>query len=179
MTTDMPKIGIVTISDRATSGEYEDLSGPAIEEALRDYLATACDFERRLIPDEVPEIVGAIRALAAGGCGLICTTGGTGPSPRDVTPEAMDEVCTKYLPGFGELMRTASLAVGVPTAILSRQTAGIVGESLVVNLPGKPGSIRVCLDAIFPAVPYCIDLIGGPYLEGNPSVVQVFRPKKK
>ncbi len=179
MTEKTPKIGIVTISDRATSGEYEDLSGPAIEAALRDYLSTECAFVRRVIPDEVPEIVAAIRTFAEQGCGLICTTGGTGPSPRDVTPEAMEHVCEKSLPGFGELMRTASLAVGVPTAILSRQTAGIVGKSLVVNLPGKPASIRVCLDAVFPAVPYCIDLIGGPYLEGDPEVVQVFRPKNK
>ena len=132
-----------------------------------------------VIPDEVPDIIGGIRTLSEEGCALICTTGGTGPSPRDVTPEAMDQVMDKTLPGFGELMRTASLAVGVPTAILSRQTAGIVGKSLVINLPGKPASIRVCLDAVFPAVPYCIDLAGGPYLEGNPDVVQVFRPKKK
>ena len=179
MTDALPRIGIVTISDRATSGEYEDLSGPAIEEALRDYLATECDYARRVIPDEVPEIVAAIRGFAEEGCGLICTTGGTGPAPRDVTPEAMEEVLEKELRGFGELMRKASLDVGVPTAILSRQTAGIVGKSLVVNLPGKPGSIRVCLDAIFPAVPYCIELAGGPYLEGDPAVVQVFRPKKK
>ena len=179
MSNEVPRIGIVTISDRATSGEYEDLSGPAIEEALRDYLATECRYERRVIPDEVPQITAAIRGFADQGCALICTTGGTGPSPRDVTPEAMEQVCEKHLPGFGELMRQASLAVGVPTAILSRQTAGIVAKSLVVNLPGKPGSIRVCLDAVFPAVPYCIDLIGGPYLEGNAEVVQVFRPKKK
>jgi molybdopterin adenylyltransferase len=171
------KIGILTVSDRATRGIYEDRSGPAIEAVLRDYLATPCDFEKRLVPDEIPEIVEAIRALAAGGCALICTTGGTGPAARDVTPEAMVAVCQKPLPGFGERMRAASLAAGVPTAILSRQSAGIVGTSLVVNLPGKPASIRVCLDAVFPAIPYCIDLIGGPYLEGNPAVVQVFRPQ--
>ncbi len=176
---DRPTIGILTVSDRASSGEYEDLSGPAIEEALRDYLATECDYRRRVIPDEVPDITGAVREFAAEGCALICTTGGTGPAPRDVTPEAMAEVLDKELAGFGELMRSASLAVGVPTAILSRQTAGVVGKSLVVNLPGKPASIRVCLDAIFPAIPYCIDLAGGPYLEGNPEVVQVFRPKTK
>lgn len=173
------KIGILTISDRATRGEYEDLSGPAIEEALRDYLATSCEYQRRVVPDEVPTIVAAIRELAQNGCSLICSTGGTGPSPRDVTPEAMQEVIEKELPGFGELMRKASLDVGVPTAILSRQTAGILGTSLVVNLPGKPQSIRVCLDAVFPAIPYCIELAGGAYLEGNPDVVQVFRPKKK
>ena len=173
-----PIIGIVTISDRATRGVYEDLSGPAIEAALRDYLATECRYERRVIPDEVPEIQSAIRAFASQGCALICTTGGTGPAPRDVTPEAMEGVCTKLLHGFGERMRQASLAAGVPTAILSRQSAGILDKSLIVNLPGKPGSIRVCLDAVFPAIPYCIDLIGGPYLEGNPAVVQVFRPKQ-
>jgi len=174
-----PRIGIVTVSDRAHTGEYEDLSGPAIEAALRDYLATECTFERCVVPDEVPRITAAIRELAAGGASLVCTTGGTGPAPRDVTPEAMEEVCEKMLPGFGELMRKASLDVGVPTAILSRQSAGIVGRTLVVNLPGKPGSIRVCLDAVFPAIPYCIDLIGGAYLEGDPEVVEVFRPKKK
>jgi molybdopterin adenylyltransferase len=174
----LPKIGILTVSDRASSGEYEDLSGPAIEDALRDYLATECTFERVVVPDEIPEIASAVRRFVADGCGLICTTGGTGPSPRDVTPEAMGVVCDKILPGFGELMRRASLDAGVPTAILSRQVAGIAGKALVVNLPGKPGSIRVCLDAIFPAVPYCIELAGGPYLEGNPDVVQVFRPNK-
>jgi len=174
---DLPRIGILTISDRATQGVYEDLSGPAIEAALRDYLATECVYERRVIPDEIPMIVEAIRAFAARDCALICTTGGTGPAPRDVTPEAMALVCPKLLPGFGETMRAASLAAGVPTAILSRQSAGIVARSLVVNLPGKPASIRVCLDAVFPAIPYCIDLIGGPYLAGNPAFVQVFRPK--
>jgi molybdopterin adenylyltransferase len=176
-TQELPRIGIVTISDRATQGVYEDLSGPAIEAALRDYLATECRFEKRLVPDEIPLVIEAIRDFAAAGCALICTTGGTGPAPRDVTPEAMAGVCQKMLPGFGESMRQASLAAGVPTAILSRQSAGIVGRSLVVNLPGKPASIRVCLDAVFPAIPYCIDLIGGPYLAGNPAVVAVFRPK--
>lgn len=172
-----PRIGILTVSDRASLGTYEDLSGPAIEAALRAYLATECHYERRLVPDEVPLIAASIRELASAGCALVCTTGGTGPAPRDVTPEAMTLVCTKLLPGFGESMRQASLAAGVPTAILSRQSAGVVAQSLVVNLPGKPGSIRVCLDAVFAAIPYCIDLIGGPYLEGNPAVVKVFRPK--
>lgn len=171
-----PLIGILTVSDRASQGTYEDLSGPAIETALREYLATECEYRRQVIPDEVPGIEEAIRSLAAEGCALLCTTGGTGPAPRDVTPEAMDRVCEKMLPGFGEKMRLASLEVGVPTAILSRQTAGIVDRTLVVNMPGKPASIRVCLDAVMPAIPYCIDLIGGPYLEGNPEVVQVFRP---
>lgn len=173
-----PRIGILTISDRASQGVYQDESGPAIEAALRDYLATGCDFETRVIPDDRAGIGAAIVDLAARCC-LVCTTGGTGPAVRDVTPEAIADVCHKELPGFGERMRAASLAAGVPTAILSRQTAAICGQALVVTLPGKPGSIRVCLDAVFPAIPYCIDLLGGPRLEGNPDVVQVFRPKGK
>ena len=177
--TERPKIGVLTISDRASKGEYEDRSGPAIETVLREYLKTPCDYEIRVIPDEVPLIVEAIRDFARQGCALICTTGGTGPAPRDVTPEAMAQACDKMLPGFGEEMRRASLVVGVPTAILSRQSAGTAEKSLVVNLPGKPQSIRVCLDAVFPAVPYCIDLIGGPYLEGDPDRVQVFRPDNR
>lgn len=174
-----PRIGIVTISDRAARGVYADASGPAIEAALRDYLATPCEFDVRLVADEPPEIEAALRALAAAGCCLVCTTGGTGPAPRDVTPEVIRAVCTKELPGFGEQMRAASLRAGVPTAILSRQTAAILDRTLVVTLPGKPASIRVCLDAVFPAIPYCIDLIGGPRLDGNPAVVQVFRPATK
>lgn len=175
----LPKIGILTISDRASRGIYDDESGPAIEAALRDYLATECEFLKQVIPDERPQIGAAIRGMAEQGCCLICTTGGTGPALRDVTPEAIADVCTKELPGFGEQMRAASLRAGVPTAILSRQTAAICGRALVVTLPGKPGSIRVCLDAVFPAIPYCIDLLGGPFLAGNPAVVQVFRPKAK
>jgi molybdopterin adenylyltransferase len=174
-----PKIGILTVSDRASAGVYRDESGPAIESALRDYLATPCEFVKVVIPDERERIAAEIVAFAEQGCCLVCTTGGTGPALRDVTPEAIADVCHKELPGFGELMRAASLRAGVPTAILSRQTAAIRGSTLVVTLPGKPASIRVCLDAVFPAIPYCIDLIGGPYLEGNPAVVQVFRPKAK
>ena len=174
-----PRIGIVTISDRASRGVYADESGPAIEAALRDYLATPCDFDLRLVADEPPQIEAALRGLAANGCCLVCTTGGTGPALRDVTPEVLRTVCTKELPGFGEQMRAASLRAGVPTAILSRQTAAILDRTLVVTLPGKPASIRVCLDAVFPAIPYCIDLIGGPRLDGNPAVVQVFRPQSK
>jgi molybdopterin adenylyltransferase len=173
----LPRIGILTISDRASLGVYEDASGPAIEAALREYLATTCEYERRVIPDEIPDIVAALNEFVARDCCLVVTTGGTGPAPRDVTPEAIEQVCRKMMPGFGEEMRRASLAKGVPTAILSRQTAGIAGKSLVLTLPGKPASIRVCLDAVFPAIPYCIDLIGGPRLEGNPAAVQVFRPK--
>ena len=156
-------------------GEFE----PAVEAfraEVRDYLATECAYVRRVIPDEMPQIVAAIREFADSGCALICTTGGTGPAPRDVTPEALEQACDKLLPGFGEQMRAASLQAGVPTAILSRQTAGVLQHSLVVTLPGKPGSIRVCLDAVMPAIPYCIDLIGGPFLEGNPDRVAVFRP---
>lgn len=174
-----PKIGIVTVSDRASQGVYADESGPAIEAVLRDYLATACDFERRVIADERSGITASLRELAALGCCLVCTTGGTGPAERDVTPEAIADCCGKELPGFGEQMRAASLRAGVPTAILSRQTAAILERTLVVTLPGKPASIRVCLDAVFPAIPYCIDLLGGPRLEGNPAVVQVFRPPQK
>jgi molybdopterin adenylyltransferase len=175
----LPRIGILTISDRASLGVYADESGPAIEASLRDYLATECVFDKRMVADEKERIADAIRSLAESGCCLVCTTGGTGPAPRDVTPEAILLVCEKELPGFGEQMRAASLRAGVPTAILSRQTAAICGNALVVTLPGKPASIRVCLDAVFPAIPYCIDLIGGPRLEGNPAVVQVFRPKGK
>lgn len=174
-----PRIGILTVSDRASQGVYDDLSGPAIEEALRDYLATDCAFVREVVPDERPRIADTLRRMAGEGCCLICTTGGTGPAPRDVTPEALHDVCGgRMLAGFGEQMRQASLRAGVPTAILSRQTAGIVDATLIITLPGKPAAIRVCLDAVFPAVPYCIDLIGGPRLEGNPQVVQVFRPRK-
>jgi molybdopterin adenylyltransferase len=175
----LPKIGILTISDRASRLVYQDESGPAIEAALRDYLSTECEFDKRLVPDECDPIGRTVLELAAQGCCLICATGGTGPALRDVTPEAILSVCTKELPGFGEQMRAASLLKGVPTAILSRQTAAICGTALVVLLPGRPGSIRVCLDAVFPAIPYCIDLLGGPFLEGNKAVVQVFRPTAK
>ncbi len=173
-----PRIGILTISDRASQGVYADESGPAIERALRDYLRTECDFEKVLVADERPRIAAAITELAKTCC-LVCTTGGTGPALRDVTPEAIADCCHKELPGFGEQMRAASLRAGVPTAILSRQTAAICGSALVVTLPGKPASIRVCLDAVFPAIPYCIDLLTGPRLEGNPAVVQVYRPQSK
>ncbi len=177
-TSNRPKIGILTISDRASRGDYEDLSGPAIQTVLTEYIATPVDMEIVVVPDEIPDITQAVEAFVAKGCALICSTGSTGPSPRDIMPEAMQNFCAKLLPGFGEQMRRASLDIGVPTAILSRQTAGILGQSLIVNLPGKPASIRVCLDAIFPAVPYCIDLIGGPFLEGTDQV-EVFRPNKK
>lgn len=172
------KIGILTVSDRASKGIYEDLSGKAIEATLNDYLLSDWQKEYRLIPDEQALIESTLVELAdEAGCCLIVTTGGTGPAPRDVTPEATEAVCEKMMPGFGELMRATSLQY-VPTAILSRQTAGIRGKALIVNLPGKPKAIRECLDAVFPAIPYCIDLIEGPFLENDPSVISVFRPKK-
>lgn len=172
------KIGVITVSDRASTGQYVDLSGPAILEVFSRYLLSEWETVYRLIPDEQPQIEAAILELAQLGCCLIVTTGGTGPAARDVTPEATEAVCQKMLPGFGELMRQESLKY-VPTAILSRQTAGVLGSSLVLNLPGKPKSIEECLRAVFPAIPYCIDLIEGPYLEHNPEAISAFRPKAK
>lgn len=172
-------IGLVTISDRASQGVYQDLGGPAMADWLNKALTTPWRAVSRLIADERPLIEATLKDLADGeGCALILTTGGTGPAPRDVTPEATEAVCDKMLPGYGELMRAASLKV-VPTAILSRQSAGIRGRSLIVNLPGKPSAITDCLNAVFPATPYCIDLIGGPFLETDPAVCAVFRPKAK
>lgn len=173
------KIGVLTASDRASAGVYEDLSGQAIIDTLKEYLQ--CDWEPvyRIVPDDQPVVEGALIELAdREGCCLTVTTGGTGPAPRDLVPEATEAVCDKMMPGFGELMRQVSLQY-VPTAILSRQTAGIRGKCLVVNLPGKPKSIRECLDAVFPAIPYCIDLIEGPYLQTNEAVIKAFRPKQK
>ena len=173
---DIP-IGVVTVSDRASRGIYEDKGGPGIEAALGELLASPWRPVRRLVPDERAKIEAALIELAdVERCPLILTTGGTGPSPRDVTPEATEAVCDRVLPGFGELMRTTSL-VEVPTAILSRQIAGTRGASLIINLPGKPAAIRTCLDAVFPAVPYCVDLIGGARLETNPEFCVAFRPK--
>ncbi|WP_460449370.1 molybdopterin adenylyltransferase [Alsobacter sp. SYSU BS001988] len=170
-------IGVLTVSDRASRGEYEDKGGPGVVAALSDILASPWRAVMRVVPDERPAIEAALRELAdSQGCSLILTTGGTGPAPRDVTPEATEAVCERLLPGFGELMRTASLRE-VPTAILSRQIAGTRGASLIVNLPGKPSAIRTCLDAVFPAIPYCIDLIGGAFLETDPAVCRAFRPK--
>ncbi len=173
----MIKIGIINVSDRASAGIYEDLPGQAIQATLRDYLTSPFEVVYRVIPDEQPLIEQTLIDLAdREGCCLVVTSGGTGPAPRDVTPEATEAVCQKLLPGFGERMRQESLRF-VPTAILSRQTAGIRNQSLIVNLPGRPKAIRECLDAVFPAIPYCIDLLGGPFLEANPAVIQVFRPK--
>lgn len=170
-------IGVVTVSDRAFRAIYEDQGGPGIEAALARILATPWRPVRRLVPDERPAIEAVLAELAdAEGCPLIVTTGGTGPAPRDVTPEATEAVCDRMLPGFGELMRAVSLQA-VPTAILSRQVAGTRDACLIVNLPGKPSAIAECLDAVFPAIPYCIDLIGGPRLETDPAVCVAFRPK--
>jgi molybdopterin adenylyltransferase len=172
------RIGIVTVSDRASAGVYEDKGGPAIRECLTEILSSPWEPVARVIPDEQPVIEATLKELAdTEGCCLIVTTGGTGPAKRDVTPEATEAVCEKMLDGFGEQMRAVSLKV-VPTAILSRQVAGIRGKSLIVNLPGKPSAIRDCLLAVFPAIPYCIDLIEGPYLTTNENVVKAFRPKK-
>lgn len=171
------KIGIVTCSDRASEGVYEDTSGKAIITVLAEYLKSEWEAVYRLIPDDRTSIETTFKELAdTEGCCLIVSTGGTGPAPRDVTPEATEAVCEKIMPGFGELMRSVSLKY-VPTAILSRQTAGIRGKTLIINLPGKPKSIRECLEAVFPAVPYCLDLIGAAYLETNDDVMKAFRPK--
>ena len=170
------KFGILTASDRASAGDYEDISGPAIETFLSEVLTSPWQIIRKLIPDEQSEIETALIDLVDNhNCSVIVTTGGTGPAPRDVTPEATEAVCQRMLPGFGEQMRSISLQY-VPTAILSRQTAGIRNESLILNLPGSPRSIREILNEIFAAVPYCIDLIGGPYITTNPDVVDAFRP---
>ena len=174
---DKIKIGVVTASDRASAGIYEDISGKAIIETMEAYLQNDLAFEYRCVADEQHLIEAALVELEEVGCALIVTTGGTGPAPRDVTPEATEAVCDKMMPGFGELMRQVSLQY-VPTAILSRQTAGIRKKSLIINLPGKPKSIRECLDAVFPAVPYCIDLIEGPFMVCHEEVIHCFRPGK-
>lgn len=171
---DSVPIGIVTVSDRASRGVYADAGGPAIETYLAAVLATEWHAERRLVPDERPLIAATLEELALR-CPLILVTGGTGPASRDVTPEATAEVCDRLLPGFGEAMRAASLRE-VPTAILSRQLAGTRNASLIIDLPGRPKAIRTCLDAVFQAVPYCIDLIGGPRLDTNPETLGAFRP---
>jgi molybdopterin adenylyltransferase len=173
------KIGIITASDRASKGIYEDISGKAIVDTMNDYLTSSWEPVYRCIEDDQKTIEDTLKELVdKEGCCLVVTTGGTGPAARDVTPEATEAVCDRMMPGFGELMRAESLKF-VPTAILSRQTAGLRGSSLIVNLPGKPKSIRECLDAVFPAIPYCIDLMEGPYLECNEEVIKPFRPKKK
>ena len=173
------RIGILTVSDRAYRGVYEDLGGPAIQDYMREALTNVWAPEAVVVPDELDTIQAALIELVdERGCSLVVTTGGTGPAARDITPEATEAVCEKMMPGFGELMRQVSLQF-VPTAILSRQTAGIRGKALIVNLPGKPSAIRDCLDAVMPAVPYCIDLIEGAYLTTDESRIKAFRPKAK
>ena len=179
MSEDIARIGIVTVSDRASRGEYEDKGGPAIREYFEEILTSKWTPVARVISDDQPVIEQTLKALVDDeGCCLVVTTGGTGPAERDVTPEATEAVADKLMPGFGELMRQVSLQY-VPTAILSRQTAVIRGKALIVNLPGKPKSIRECLDAVMPAIPYCIDLVEGPYLTTDEAKVKAFRPKAK
>ena len=173
------RIGILTVSDRASKGVYKDLGGPAIRAYMDEVLTNDWQAHALVVPDEMAQITQALLTLIDDeGCCLVVTTGGTGPAPRDITPEATEAVCEKMMPGFGELMRQVSLQF-VPTAILSRQTAGIRGRALIVNLPGKPAAIRDCLDAVMPAVPYCIDLVGGAYLTTDESRIKAFRPKGK
>jgi molybdopterin adenylyltransferase len=169
------KIGILVASDRASKGIYEDLSGRAIREILHTYLRTEWDEVYKVVPDTKLRIAGELRSMIdKKKCCLVITTGGTGPAPRDVTPEATESVCDKMLPGFGELMRAVSVRQ-VPTAILSRQSAGVRKRALIVNLPGKPKSIKVCLEAVFPAIPDCVALIGGPRLEVNADLIKVYQ----
>jgi molybdopterin adenylyltransferase len=171
------KIGVLNISDRASAGVYEDIPGKACVALLKEWLTSPFDVDYKVIPDEQAIIEAELKRMAdESGCCLVVTTGGTGPALRDVTPEATAAVCTKMMPGFGELMRATSLKY-VPTAILSRQTAGLRGQTLIVNLPGRPKAIRENLEAVFPAIPYCIDLLGGPRLETNEAVMKAFRPK--
>ena len=173
------KIGIITVSDRASKGIYEDISGKAIIDTLNDYLISPWEEVYKIIPDEQDIIEDTIKDMVDNqNCCLVVTTGGTGPAKRDVTPEATQAVCHRMMPGFGELMRSVSLQY-VPTAILSRQTAGLRDSSLIVNLPGKPKSIRECLDAVFPAIPYCLDLMEQPFMECDESIIKIFRPKTK
>lgn len=173
------RIGVVTISDRASRGEYEDRGGPAIVDYFTRVLTSPWQAVPRIVSDDRPLIEQTLIQLCdAEQCCLVVTTGGTGPAARDVTPEATASVCQRMMPGFGELMRNVSLQF-VPTAILSRQTAGIRGHSLLVNLPGKPRAIGQCLDAVMPAIPYCIDLLDGPRLQTNEQFVTAFRPGEK
>ena len=170
------RFGVLTASDRASAGDYEDLSGPAIEKFLSEAVTSPWEVVRCLVPDEQSLIESSLEELVDNeGCSVVITTGGTGPAPRDITPEATEAVCERVLPGFGEQMRAISLR-HVPTAVLSRQTAGIRGSCLILNLPGSPRSIREILDEVFAAVPYCVDLIGGPYITTDLSVVDAFRP---
>ena len=171
----MIKIGVINVSDRASAGIYEDIPGKAVVELLKEYLESDFEVVYAVVPDEQDQLEAKMIEMAEEVC-LLVTTGGTGPALRDVTPEATEAVCQKMMPGFGELMRSVSLQY-VPTAILSRQTAGILNQTLILNLPGKPKAIRQCLEAVFPAIPYCIDLIGGPFLVCREENMKAFRPK--
>ena len=174
---DIVNIGILSISDRASAGIYEDKSGAEIKKLMQSYIKNEIIFHYELIADEFELIKKSLIFLSdEKKCDLILSTGGTGPAPRDVTPEATEAICEKMLPGFAELMRQESLKF-VPTAILSRQVAGIRKKSLIINLPGQPKAIKECLEPVFPAVPYCIDLIGGAYIQTN-DTIRAFRPKK-
>ncbi|OCX61678.1 molybdopterin adenylyltransferase [Thioclava sp. SK-1] len=178
MSVDRPRAAIVTVSDRASRGEYEDKGGPGCETWLRDVITSPLTITRHIIPDGKQSVETSVRQLVADKTDLILVTGGTGPAPRDQTPEGLASVIEKELPGFGEEMRQASLAE-VPTAILSRQTAGIAQQSLIISLPGKPSAIATCLNRVFAAVPYCLDLIGAARLETDSAKVDAFRPKSK
>jgi molybdopterin adenylyltransferase len=173
---DLVRVGILVISDRASTGVYRDQSGPAIHHFLDRTIRSNWIAVAKIVPDGIDSVTSALKELAdVEGCDLILTTGGTGPAPRDLTPEATSAVIERELPGFGELMRRVSLAQ-VPTAILSRQIAGTRGHCLIINLPGRPQAIELCLNAVFPAVPYGLDLIGARRLEVNPDVCVAFRP---
>jgi molybdopterin adenylyltransferase len=169
-------IGILTVSDRASRGEYEDRGGPAIKSYLDAAVAAPWSALARIVPDGIDPVSVALIQLCDAGAGLILATGGTGPSPRDQTPEAMASVVEKDLPGFGELMRRVSQQ-HVPTAMLSRQGAGIRGKTLIITLPGRLGAIKTCLDAVFPAIPYCLELIGAGPLPTHPEIVKAYRPE--
>ncbi len=176
---EIARIGVLTVSDRASRGEYEDRGGPAIRDYLKQVLVSSWQDVSRIVPDERAHVEQALIDLVDGDrCCLVITTGGTGPAARDITPEATEAVCQKMMPGFGELMRLESLKK-VATAILSRQTAGIRNGCLIVNLPGQPKAICECLDAVFPAIPYCVDLLGGPYLTTDEGRIVAFRPPEE
>ena len=175
----MVKIGVLTVSDRASEGVYEDLGGKEIIRVMDEWLNCEREYFYEIVADELEQIKNKLIYFCdEAGCDLVLTTGGTGPAPRDVTPEATEAVSDKLMPGFGELMRAESQRI-VPTGILSRQIAAIRKKSLIINLPGNPKAIEECLRPVFPAVPYCIDLIGGNYLTADESKIKIFRPKRK
>lgn len=172
------RIAIVTVSDRASQGVYEDRGGPAAEDWLRRVITSPIEISRQIIPDGRETVAAVLRELVDGnGMGLVIVTGGTGPAPRDETPEAFDDIVEKRLDGFGEAMRRANLRE-VPTAILSRQEAGVRGKTLIITLPGKPAAIATSLEAVFGAVPYCLELIGGGWIEVNPEHCKAFKPSE-